>query len=282
MSKGTLDVISTEAAGNLAGLFRERVQRTPTAVAYRHFDHAQARWVDFTWQESAEQVSAIQVALKKEGLVDGDRVAILLRNCPQWAFFEQAALGLGLVVVPLYANDRAENISYILQDAGVKLLLLEGGDDLKQLSSITSQLQGLVRVVSVEPCKAVGNFARLVALADWQIFDQTPTLPSTADVDALATLVYTSGTTGRAKGVMLSHRNILFNVSAALEVFPIYREDVLLSFLPLSHMLERTLGYYIPMMSGGKVVFSRSVENLAEDLLSQRPTMLISDRKSVV
>lgn len=276
MAKGTLDVISVEVAGSLPGLFLERVRRTPLAIAYRYYDSAQARWENITWEESARQVASMQVALGKEGLVAGDRVAILLRNCPQWVFFEQAALGLGLVVVPLYTNDRAENVSYVLQDAGVRLLLLEGEADLKQLSPIAAQLQGLVRVLSVEACESAGRFSRLMTLTDWQAFDQAPILPPAIDIDALATLVYTSGTTGRAKGVMLSHRNILFNVFAAIEVFPIYREDVLLSFLPLSHMLERTLGYYIPMMSGSRVAFARSVENLAEDLQSQRPTMLIS------
>lgn len=276
MPKGTLDVIPMDVAGSLPGLFRERVRRTPTAAAYRHFDKAQACWQDFTWQESARQVAAIQVALGEEDLAAGDRVAILLRNCPQWLFFEQAALGLGLVVVPLYTNDRAENLSYILQDAGVKLLLLEGDDDLRQLSSIAAQLQGLVRIVSLETCAATKNYPRWVTLSDWQVFDQVPALPSALDIDALATLVYTSGTTGRPKGVMLSHRNILFNVFAALKIFPIYREDLFLSFLPLSHMLERTLGYYIPMMAGSRVAFARSVDNLAADLQSQRPTILIS------
>lgn len=276
MAKGTLDVIPLEIAGSLPGLFRERVRRTPDAVAYRHFDSLQARWEDYSWQEAARQVAAIQVALQGEGLSAGDRVAILLRNCPQWAFFEQAALGLGLVVVPLYTNDRAENLSYILQDAGVKLLLLEGDADLRALSSIAAQLQGLVRIISLQACESAAGYARWVALSDWQVFDQAPALPAELDIDSLATLVYTSGTTGRSKGVMLSHRNILFNVFAAIQVFPIYREDLLLSFLPLSHMLERTLGYYIPMMAGSRVAFARSVDNLAEDLLSQRPTILIS------
>ena len=276
MSKRTLDVIPVEVAGSLFGLFQERVRRTPAAVAYRHYDAMQARWENFSWQTSARQVAAIQVALEKEGMVAGDRVAILLRNCPQWAFFEQAALGLGLVVVPLFTNDRADNVAFVLQDAGVRLLLIENDETLKQLASISAQLQGLVRVVSLEACTPAINFSRLVTLTDWQVFDQEPASLPELDIDALATLVYTSGTTGCSKGVMLSHRNILFNTFAAVKVFPIYREDIFLSFLPLSHMLERTLGYYIPMMTGSTVAFARSVHDLAEDLVSQRPTILIS------
>ncbi|MBL1277143.1 MAG: long-chain fatty acid--CoA ligase [Ectothiorhodospiraceae bacterium] len=276
MAKGTLDVIPIDVAGSLHGLFQERVKRTPSSVAYRYYDASASNWSEVTWQESARQVVAIQQALHKEGLEVGDRVAVLLRNSPQWCFFEQAALGLGLVLVPLYTNDRAENVAYVLQDAGVKLLLIEGDEDLKQLAPISAQLQGLLRVVSVTSCKQTTSFARLISLEEWQMLDQPPVSLPKVDIDALATLVYTSGTTGRPKGVMLSHRNILFNTFAAVEVFPIYGEDRMLSFLPLSHMFERTLGYYIPMMTGCQVAFARSVEKLAEDLVSQRPTILIS------
>jgi len=276
MANETLDVISIKEAGSLAGLFQQRVKRTPEAIAYRHFDTTQSRWVTFTWAESAQQIAAIRMALEKEDLEASDRIAIMLRNCPQWIFFEQAALAMGLVVVPLYTDDRAENVSYVLQDAGVKLLLVEGDVTLLKLSPIRAQLQGLLRVVSVLPCEPSADFSRLITLADWQIPDETPSAAATLDIDALATLVYTSGTTGRPKGVMLSHRNILFNADAAIQQFPIYREDLLLSFLPLSHMFERTLGYYIPVMTGSTVAFARSVQDLAEDLVSQQPTILIS------
>lgn len=276
MANQTLDVISIEEAGSLPGLFHERVKRTPQAIAYRHFNAAQSRWDEFTWAESARQITAIQVALEKEGLSAGDRVAIMLRNCPQWIFFEQAALGMGLVVVPLYPDDRAENVSYVLQDASIKLLLVENDVTLTKLESISAQIQGLLRVVSVEVCAPSQSLTRLITLADWQVFDAAPSSIPSLDIDALATLVYTSGTTGRPKGVMLSHRNILFNVYAAIQQYPIYREDLLLSFLPLSHMFERSLGYFIPVMAGCTVAFARSVQDLAADLISQQPTILIS------
>ncbi len=276
MNNKTTDVISIDEAKSLPGLFQERVRRTPAATAYRYYNETQARWLTYSWSESNKQILTIQAALAKEGLQAGDHVALMLRNCPQWVFFEQAALGMGLVVVPLYTNDRADNVSYVLQDAGVKLLLVEDESSLKQLQPIASQLQGLLRLVSVESCNETPLYPRLVSLTDWQLSEsEAPQLPE-INLDALVTLVYTSGTTGRPKGVMLSHRNILFNVSAAVELLPIYSEDVFLSFLPLSHMLERTLGYYIPVMCGSTVAFARSVEKLAEDLLSQQPTILIS------
>lgn len=276
MTKRLLDVVSIEQAGSLAGLFIERVKRTPNTIAYRYYDTKQAAWRTHTWAEASKKVLAIQNALSKEELQAGDRVAIMLKNCPQWAYFEQAALGLGLVVVPLYTNDRANNVAYVLQDAGVKLLFIDNELSLKLLEPISSQLQGLSRIISADACPAMPLYPRLASMEDWLSNDNASPLLPKIHIDDLATLVYTSGTTGSPKGVMLSHRNILFNVSAAVEIFPIYAEDVMLSFLPLSHMLERTLGYYIPMMCGSTVAYARSVQDLAEDLLSQRPTILIS------
>ena len=276
MSRHTLDVISIETAGSLAGLFQERARRTPSAKAYRYYDSKKSSWRTFSWSESAEHIRAIQAALAREKLEPGDRVAISARNCPTWIFFEQAALGLGLVVVPLYVNDHPENTAYILQNARVKLLLIENQNLLNKMESIASQLQGLIRLVCIEKCQKMLLYPRLISLDDWRLPDaEAPPTPN-IDIDDLATLVYTSGTTGRPKGVMLSHRNILFNANAALNFFDIYREDVMLSFLPLSHMLERTVGYYIPVMCGLTVAFARSVSDLAADLKSQKPTILVS------
>jgi len=281
MQKGTLDIISPDTAVNLHGLFRERVSRTPKAIAYRYFDQAAQRWLELSWEQAYAEIEKIQAALQREeGLKAGDRVAVMLRNCPQWVMFEQAALGLGLVVVPLYTNDRAENVAYVLQDAGVKILLVEGQETLDILAPIAAQLRNLIRLVTVQDADGGDTYPHQQSLRQWQQAEEAGAAGALALAeprpDDLATIVYTSGTTGRPKGVMLSHRNILSNAHSALPKFPIYREDLFLSFLPLSHMLERTLGYYIPVMCGATVAFARSVQDLAEDLLTQRPTILIS------
>ncbi|MGP1678985.1 MAG: AMP-dependent synthetase/ligase [Burkholderiales bacterium] len=117
---------------------------------------------------------------------------------------------------------------------------------------------------------------QLSFLADW-LPDTADSLSiHAADPRALATIIYTSGTTGRPKGVMLSHQNILWDVRAVLKLVPGYVEDLYLSFLPLSHSFERTVGYYLPMMTGSAVAYARSVQELAEDLLTIRPSMLVS------
>jgi len=283
MNSSTLDVIQLERVGTLGGLLRERARRTPDNLAYRYFNRESKSWEDITWQETVNRVAQVQAALAGDGLQPGDRVAIMLRNCPEWVQFEQAALGLGLIVVPLYTNDRVDNIAYVLQDAGIKVLLTEGQQDLNMLSTIASQIGGLVRLLTLDPCDNTANYSRLMHFDQWvensiQTYEnQQPELQTyRADRNELATIVYTSGTTGRPKGVMLSHHNILFNTFKGIESINVYREDVFLSFLPLSHMLERTAGYYIPMMSGASVAFARSVQDLADDLLTIQPTILIS------
>ena len=273
-------IITPEQAGTLAGLLRERIKRTPQRVAYRYFINHENRWVMLTWHEMGRRVIKWQIALKSEGLQPGDRVAIMLRNSVQWVAFEQAALGLGLVVVPLYVNDRPDNILYILQDTGAKVLLLEGREQWHQFSSVIDQAKGLKRVVSLHPTINEKTHPLLRAKKTWlpsDVMTSGETLETMdADPDALATIVYTSGTSGRPKGVMLSHHNILWNAHAGLNVAAINQEDLFLSFLPLSHMFERTAGYYLPMMCGATVAYSRSITLLGDDLEIIKPTVLIS------
>ncbi len=136
MTERKSDVITVEEARTLPGLFRERVRRSAAEVAYCYYDTSQSSWQDLSWQYMKQQVERWQTALLADGLVAGDRVAIMLRNCPQWVMFEQAALGLGLVVVPLYTNDRADNLGYILEDSGAKLVLFENAEQWQVLSKV--------------------------------------------------------------------------------------------------------------------------------------------------
>ena len=267
------DVISPEQAGTLHGLFVERARRTPDKPAYRYF--TQNAWHDITWREMLGEVARWQAALSREGLAKGDRVAIMLRNSPQWVMFDQAAMSLGLVVVPLYTVDRPDNIAYIIDDAGVKVLLFENAEQWQALRTVRDQLGGVRRFVSID---TVGDSAepRLKSMAEF--------LPSTASLQPappcqsgeLASIIYTSGTTGRPKGVMLSHDNMLSNAHAALDTFAVYGDDLFLSFLPLSHTFERTCGYYLAVMTGATVAYARSIPLLSEDLQTIHPTIMIS------
>ena len=276
MTTGAIDNITAEEAVTLAGLFRERVRRTPDLPACRQYNEATAQWEDTSWEEMGKHVARWQAAMAQEDLQQGDRVAILLCNCREWVMFDQAALGCGLVVVPLYTDDRPENIAYILNNAGVKLLLLQDNEHWQRLLEVHERLGGLLRILTLKPVSVPDGETRVRTVSDWLPDSGGELREDDGGMDDLATIVYTSGTTGRPKGVMLSHRNILKNTESSLAAVRMRPDDVLLSFLPLSHTFERTVGYYIPMRMGSTIAYARSIPQLGEDLLTIRPTLLIS------
>jgi long-chain acyl-CoA synthetase len=277
MDTQKIDYIELKDADTLGGLFQERVKRSPDTTAYIQYDEENEVWQNTSWREMAQLVARWQAAFRKENLKPGDRVAIMLRNCREWAVFDLAAQCLGLVTVPLYTNDRPENIGYILQDAGVRLLLLENSEQWQALQQIRNQLAGLNRIVSLHRVEPMGLQPHLVSLDEW-LADQPAEALQVIDLDTndLATIVYTSGTTGRSKGVMLSHYNILWDLDSGVKVIDIYTTDRFLSFLPLSHTLERTVGYYLAIKAGSATAYARSIPQLAEDLVTIKPTILIS------
>ena len=303
------DVISPQQAVTLHGLFLERVRRSPDKIAYRYFDVRQSVWVDLSWSQMLKQVARWQAALAKEGLAKGDRVAIMLRNCPQWVMFDQAAMSLGLITVPLYTVDRADNIAYIVNDSEVKVMLFETASQWNELSGVIGQMECVQRFVSLDEFES--NEARVVSAARYlpekADLQSAPlpnpggttshsTKPASGQVagylpqagegandalramgsNELASIIYTSGTTGRPKGVMLSHNNMLSNAYDVMETFTVNDDDLMLSFLPLSHTFERTCGYYLQVTMGATVAYARSIPLLAEDLQIIRPTILIA------
>ena len=280
MSEWTEDLISVEDAETLDGLFVQRIKRTPDNLAYRSFDRETKSWVDYSWREIGEQIARWQDALSHEGLHPGDRVALVLRNCPDWVVFDQACLGMGLVVVPLYTDDRPENIAYILDDSAVKLLLVQDAGRWKRLQTVVGEESSVRRVLVLDPGKEAESLAekdeRVRIVDSWLPAQGSHLRRRKGDPHELASIVYTSGTTGRSKGVMLSHHNMLSVSHASITVIDVFLQDSFLSFLPLSHTLERTAGYYLPVMTGSSVAYARSVGQLAEDLQIIQPTVLIA------
>ncbi len=274
----SVEAIDPDRAQTLAGLFRERVAASPDKPAYRQFDPAAETWKSFSWADVAREVMRWQAALTKEGLAPGDRVAVMLKNCVEWVIFDQAALGLGLVTVPLYPDDRPDNAAWTLDNAGVRLLLVEGRHQHRKVAEIVATSRSLTRVVSLLPPEKLADWSPLFVLAeDWLKSGEDTEVPSRRiSADMLASIVYTSGTTGRPKGVMLTHENLLWNAWYSSRCVDLGADEVFLSFLPLSHALERTGGYYLPMIAGCEVAYARSASLLAQDLQLLRPTVLVS------
>ncbi len=286
----TLDASTPEAPAiasladvrTVPALLRWRVRQTPDAEAYRQFDDKTGRWVGFSWRDIDAQFEVWRRALASERFAPGERVAILMPSGIEHVAMDQAALSRGLVPVPMHAIDNVESIVYILQDSRAVLLFVDTPERWQALASAGVPLENLRRVVCAAPLPDAGLAAleaRVVALDRW-----LASVPSSQAVmtdvarqpDDLAAIVYTSGTTGRPKGVMLSHDNIVSDVKAIGQRIAARQDDVFLSFLPLSHTFERTGGYYYPIAVGACVAYARSVALLAEDLRQVRPTVLVS------
>ena len=256
----------TQSMNNIASLLL-RFRADPQKILYSQYvDDA---WRDYAAHEVMSLAARWQQSFLDHGLEQGDRIALCVKNGVNWVAIDQAALGLGLVVVPLYVNDNAENIAWCIANAEARLLVLENIRMLETLSPTLAPSPTVICMQADAPAPAVSVDTWLPQQAgEFMVLDLAP--------DTLASIVYTSGTTGRPKGVKLSHRNILSNVEAIYESVRVYDSDTLMSVLPLSHMFERTCGYYTPLNVGAKVVYSRGINQLAEDLTLHKPTVLVA------
>jgi long-chain acyl-CoA synthetase len=251
---------------NIASLLKARLA-TPDRILYRQF--VEGGWRDISAREIAAYAARWQAFLRAEGLVPGDRVALCLKNGIHWVAADQGALGLGLVIVPLYVDDNAENVAWCLENSGARLLVVESS---RMANSLRAAAASLPRVLCLAADPGSGHESvETVLPREAPEFEAAP-----LEDRALATICYTSGTAGRPKGVMLTHGNILANVAGCERLRIARSDDVFLSLLPLSHMFERTGGYYLPLSIGAKVAYARSVSQLAEDLASERPTVMFA------
>jgi len=273
------NLISIEQAGTLDGLFYERTRRSNDQTAYIQYNKNHNSWEETSWNKMAVLVGQWQKAISAEKLENGDRIAILMKNSKEWVIADQAALGLGLVTVPLYLEDRPDNIAYILKDSAVKLLFVQDISQWNRLRDNCNDNTILQRIILIDTTSdrledETDN--RVTTIEQWLPGQGNMLHKRDGDPQQLATIVYTSGTTGKPKGVMLSHYNILSIAHPIAIRLGIYPHDLFLSFLPMSHTFERTLGEYLTTMAGSKVAFARSIQLLADDMIYHKPTLLIS------
>lgn len=271
----------------LGELFSLRACKTPHAEAYRQFDAVSSKWVSHTWEQIAAAVDMWCHALDTLQFAHGARVAILLPNGVDAICVDQGSLALGLVPVPMHTLDNPASIGYILNDCQASMLVLSDHSQWRAIASTCSAMQHLELVVLTGGGKYGGiaadapDWPQVRIMQEWLssgISDRAggPSRRHAVSRDDLAAIVYTSGTTGRPKGVMLTHRNILPNIRSVIARVQVLPTDVFLSFLPLSHTFERTIGYYLPIAAGSCVVYARSAALIADDLKIARPTVLVS------
>jgi len=259
-------------------LFFETAKRRAgkTALLYKK----EGVYFPITYKELSQKVKSFASALQKMGVQKGDRVAILSENRPEWVISDLAIMAIGGITVPLHATFSARAICTVLGHSKARVLIVSNIDFLNKVLLGQKYLKGLEKIVVIEKLTAVQRetlsakvfgYKALMSLHQADDYEKI-----FLDPDEVCSIIYTSGTTGKPKGVLLTHRNFLSNVEAVNEVIPVKENDIFLSFLPLSHVLERMAGYYMPLSYGATIAYAENSKQLPQNLKEVRPTLLIS------
>ena len=263
----------------LTALYRDAVENRPRPDMFRF--RRGDRWVDLSTADFDRAVREIAAAMLVHGVEPGDRVALLSENRVEWAMVDLAVLSIGAVLVPVYSTLLRPQIAYILSDAAPVLAFCSDASQLAKLDGIEKEVESVRTVVGFEAGESANGqtlerFRDLGARNLDAQNDEIDRRAQTVDPDDLATLIYTSGTTGNPKGVMLTHGNVTGNVTSSLSVLDVTHRDACLSFLPLSHILERMAGHFLMIYCGASITYAQSVETVAADMGEVKPTVMVS------
>lgn len=267
--------------GTLVDLYLDSIRKhaDSTALVARRGD---GEWEPRTYREVSEIVRDLALGLRSLGLARGDRAAIISPTRYEWALLDFAMLMAGVVSVPVYDSLMADQIAYILKDAGARAAFVADADQLAKLVEAAHELPDLGHVIPFDPVDSpdapfeVMSWESLGALGRGETALQAgyEAYARSTKPDDLATLIYTSGTTGPPKGVMLSHDNVYSNVVLASRRLDLRRSDMVLAWLPMSHVFERTAGHFCTWHCGAPRAFAESVETVPRDMLEVRPTFM--------
>jgi len=260
---------------SLATMILERAERYGSKRAM--LEKRQGQWEDISWQSLGEKIVRAAQGLAALGFQAGDRLAIVAENRPEWAIIDLACLFLGGIDVPLYLTSLSADMGYILKDAGVTFVALSGHEQLAKILKIAGDLSTLSYLLLLDDGpKEETRLGKLPSLGLRGLLargEQRGGPSQPVSDPGLATILYTSGTTGSPKGVMLTHANILANTQDATAVLPITEQDLTLSFLPLSHGFERTAGLYTILRAGACIAYGGGTVTITKDLGEVKPTL---------
>lgn len=243
----------------------------------------EGKFEGITYREFKDETESFACGLSLLGIKQGDKIAIISENRPEWVYSDMAILSLGAVDVPLYPSLTAESVEFILNNSECKGIIVSNKFQLNKVTKVKNKCRHLKFIIVLNEKDAESDGKIIFSFKEIQdrgiIFkaDRPYFLKeciTNVKENDLCTIIYTSGTTGEPKGVMLTHKNILFNINSALEAYPIGESDTFLSFLPLCHIFERMGGYYTAFASGAMICFAEGIESIAQNMLETHPTII--------
>ncbi len=257
----------------------------PEAERFVLHRKVEGKYKGITYNELKEETNSFAYGLSSLGVGKGDKVAIISENRPEWVYSDFAIIEIGGIDVPLFPSLTADSIEFILNNSEAKGVIISNKFQLNKIRKIIDKCKHIKFIIVLNEndfdtdVKNLHTFKKVQDLGN----SYQPSHPNLLedsiekiDENDVCTLIYTSGTTGEPKGVILTHRNIMSNVNSTLEIYPITKDDVFLSFLPLCHSFERMAGYYSAFAAGAPVYYAESIETVAANLIEVKPTIMTS------
>ncbi len=276
---GPEQLISVHGCSTVASLFRYQCQQKAAVVAHR--EKTRGIWRSKSWSDYYHDACLIGAGLAACGMKPRDRVAILSKDNRYWLCSDMGITVAGGIPTGVYTTDSAEQLAYIVNDSGASFLFVENDEQLDKFRQRESQMPSLLKVIVFEKDGLRDlNHAGVIFIDDLiklgETFLQANTGYIDAQIDSLcaedtALLIYTSGTTGQPKGAMLTHRNVIFQLSICQQLLDIRDTDEQLCFLPLCHIYERVLSAHLPLMTGTTVNFTESVDTVFDNMREVSP-----------
>jgi long-chain acyl-CoA synthetase len=264
-------------------MLRSNAQRYADRIAISYKKDGQ--YLSLSYRIFYERVLMAARGLRKAGMAPGDRVAIFSENRAGWAIADFAIQSARGVTVPIYATNTAEQAAYVINHSGAKIAFVSNRLQYEKLLKVREQLPALEQIVSFErflgkhdlPVYTLYQLSEISHPISEQERGEIERCIAAIESTDLITIIYTSGTTGVPKGVMLTQANVLYDTYYGLQKLEaLSMDETFLSFLPLSHVLERTAGYYAPLMAGCRVAFCESSEKVVENMQEVHPTVMVS------